>query len=334
MDADEVGAGLDELARLRLDDRGARPSGGRGSGLAVSPAMRATRSGKNRKAGRETAVRDVDVMEIDVGLDAVEVALEIGEIGRPEREFGEQPVARARPAMHARADGVFVMMAAVGRGSRRWRRGSRRRSGDRVSSALGVDLERNARRGWSRRALRAMPSGWIGVAAVADDQRGHAMRGDLGAGHAGADRRRCPGGRGGEGGGVGTVEEAEQRGEIVRRLSRETRARCAEAAKRARASVGRQAARAGARPRHRCDVAVAGVEGPGRTHQDQAERRDPGGGRRGAARWRRPSRCRRRRTGRARRRSAAAGRRRRTCAKSRTAAAAERRSRRGRGIRG
>ena len=49
---------------------------------------------KEQEAGGETGVRDVDVMEVDVGLDALQVALQIGEIGRPQRELAEQPVAR------------------------------------------------------------------------------------------------------------------------------------------------------------------------------------------------------------------------------------------------
>src|SRR4051812_39733844 len=48
--------------------------------------------GEEEEGRREDAVGDVDVQEVGEGLDAGEVALEVGEVGRPERELAEEPV--------------------------------------------------------------------------------------------------------------------------------------------------------------------------------------------------------------------------------------------------
>ena len=96
MHADEVGAGLDELAHLGVEDRPPRPSGARGSGGAS--ARRSARRGRERtgrpaRSGRRPRRRGAGRRS---GSTRSSSALEVGEIGRPQRKLRQHPVARQR----------------------------------------------------------------------------------------------------------------------------------------------------------------------------------------------------------------------------------------------
>ncbi len=93
VDRYEVGAGFGELADLAQHD------------VALHHEMEVQRLrgqgadpchlvGEEEERGREAAVRDVDMVEVGVGLRAPDVAFEIGEVGGPERVFAEHALAR------------------------------------------------------------------------------------------------------------------------------------------------------------------------------------------------------------------------------------------------
>ena len=52
--------------------------------------------GKEQEGRREMPVRDVDMQDVGMRTDTVEVVLQPDEVGRPERELADQPVARQR----------------------------------------------------------------------------------------------------------------------------------------------------------------------------------------------------------------------------------------------
>ena len=259
--ADEPRPGLDERLGLRLDDCGLdhqmdvdRTAGQRGEP--------GDEIGEEQEGRREDAVGDVDVQEVGVRLDAGEVALEIGEVGRPERELSEQPVAR-QVGEGAHAGGPR-------RGDRREEvadRGPYLAGGADRIVGLGMDLDvaRTRQRGGelTRKIERVQH-----VATGPDDQRGPLEGRDLGDGHAGAAAAGDVAEDRGEGGGLGAREVAHQRVEVVGCLLGQPRRRSG-MLERAAGGVGGKRLDEVRDLTDRLELG-GGTEAPGRAHQDQA----------------------------------------------------------------